>query len=174
MVTTIRPNPYSPILIDDPVIQDTLTQSEYEAFKAALPSWWDWLIAILLRNTGFRVNELLNLEVHHCALNGPVYIIYVQRSKKRGTKEYEPLDINPGLGVQVRDYIKGNAYTQTERRFGNAPSERDSRRITARGFRFVFDKTGKQVLGRAISPKDFRSFFVQAIVDGGVSMAMAF
>ena len=28
-------------------------------------------------------------------------------------------------------------------------------------------------IGRAISPRDFRSFFVQTMVDGGVPMAMA-
>ena len=53
-------NPSSPVLIDGLVAQDTLTQDEYEAFKAALPSWRDRLIAMLLRNTGIRVNELLN------------------------------------------------------------------------------------------------------------------
>ena len=168
--------PFKPPLaahLSGDVAQDTLTQEEYEAFKAALPSWRDRLIAMLLRNTGLRVNELLNLEIHHCALDGPAYIIYAQRSKKRGTKEYEPLCINPGLGVQPRDYVKGNAYIQTERLFGNRPNEWDSRKITARGLRFVFYKTGKQALGRAISPKDFRSFFVQTMVDGGVPMAMA-
>ena len=37
----------------------------------------------------------------------------------------------------------------------------------------MLDKTGKQALGRAVSPKDFRSFFVQTMVDVGVPMAMA-
>ena len=162
-----------PASLNGQVTQDTLTQDEYEVFKPALLSWRDQLIAMVLRNTGMRVNELLNMEVHHCVFDGPAFIIYMRRSKKRGAVEYEPLYINPGLGVQLRDYIKGNAYSQTERLVGNGPNERDSRKITARGLRFVFDKTGKQALGRAISPKDFRSFFVQTMVDGGVPMAMA-
>ena len=171
---TIRPiSPILPALIDGLVAQDVLTQDEYEAFKAALPASRDRLIAMLLRNTGIRVNELLSLEIRHCMLDGPAFIIYVQRSKKRGATEYEPLYINPGLGVQLRDYIRGNAYAQTERLFGNGPNERDSRKITARGLRFVFEKTGRQSIGRKVSSRDFRSFFVQTMVDGGVPMSMA-
>ena len=79
---------------------------------------------MVLRNTGLRVNEVLDMEVRHCMLEGPDFIIYVQRSKKRRTTEYEPIYINPGLGVQLRDYIKGNAYTMTEPIFGNAPRQR--------------------------------------------------
>ena len=110
---TIQPfTQHAPALLDGPLAQDTLTQAEYEAFRDALPSWRDRLIAMLLRNTGLRINELLNLEVRHSVLHGPNFIIYVQRSKRRGAAEYEPLYVNPGLGVQLRDYIKGNAYTQ--------------------------------------------------------------
>ena len=120
--------PFSPQQLPDHlnghVAQDTLTQEEYEAFKSALPSWRDRLITMLLRNTGLRVNELLKLEVRHCALDGPAFIIYVQRSKKRAATEFEPLYINPGLGVQLRDYIKGNAYGQSELLFANSPNER--------------------------------------------------
>jgi len=153
--------------------QDTLTQDEYEVFKAALPSWRDRLIAMVLRNTGLRVNELLTLEVRHCAFDGPAFVIYIQRSKKRGATEFEPIYINPGLGVQLRDYIKGNDYKPMDQLFGNRPNERDSRKITARGMRFVFEKTGLAALGRKISPRDFRSFFVQTMVDGGVPMPIA-
>ena len=90
-----------------PVVQDVLTQVEYEAFRDALPTWRDRLIAMLLRNTGLRINEVLSLMVKECALDGPTSVIYVRRSKKRRTTEYEPIYINPGLGVQLRDYMKG-------------------------------------------------------------------
>ena len=171
---TIQPlNLNPPAIIDGLVAHDTLTQSEYEAFKAALPNWRDRLVAMLLRNTGLRVSELLSLQVRHCALDGPAFIIYSQRSKKRGTIEYEPIYITAGLGVQLRDYIKGNAYELTESIFGNSTNQRDPRKITARGLRFVFDKTGRASIGRPVSPKDFRSFFVQTMVDGAVPMAMA-
>ena len=52
------------------------------------------------------------------------------------------------------------------------PAE-DPHRITARGLRFVFEKAGIASIGRPVQPKEFRSFFVQTMVDGGVPMAMA-
>ena len=57
--------------------------------------------------------------------------------------------------------------------FGNAVIGRGSHKITARGLRFVFAKGGIASIGRAVQPKEFRSFFVQTMVDGGVPMAMA-
>ncbi len=159
-------------LVGADIAQDTLTQDEYEAFKAALPSWRDRLICMLLRNTGLRINELLKLTAAESAIDGPSYIVYIRRSKKKATV-YEALYINPGLGVQLRDYVKGNHYTLTEPIFGGGNDQRDARKITDRGLRFVFKKTREAVLGRPISPKAFRSFFVQTMVDGNVPMAMA-
>ena len=72
-----------PPTLDAPITQDVLTQAEYEAFRDALPTWRDRLIAMVLRNTGLRINEVLALKVQHCALDGPASMIYVQRSKKR-------------------------------------------------------------------------------------------
>ncbi|HIB11853.1 MAG TPA: site-specific integrase [Dehalococcoidia bacterium] len=177
MTLANRATPLPPALVGAEVAQDTLTQDEYEAFKAALPSWRDRLICMMLRNTGLRINELLSLPGAHCALGGPSYVIHVVRSKKRKgietTTVYEPIYINPGLGVQLRDYIKGNNYTMTEPIFGGGDNQRDARKITQRGLRFIFEKTGRESIGRPISPKAFRSFFVQTMVDGNVPMAMA-
>ncbi len=132
---------------------------------------------MLLRNTGLRINELLSLPGAHCALERPSYVIHVVRSKKRKgietTTIFEPIYLNPCLGVQLRDYIKGNNYILTEPIFGGVDNRRDARKIPQRGLRFVFKKTGEQILGRPISPKSFRSFFVQSMVDGNVPMAMA-
>jgi integrase len=163
-----RTTPLPPALIGADIAQDTLTQNEYEAFKAALPSWRDRLICMLLRNTGLRVNELLKISTQYCTLEGPSYIIWIQRSKKRAATVHEPIYINPRLGVQLRDYVKGNKHTLTEPIFGGENDNRDARKITDRGLRFVFKKTGDAVLGRPVSP----SFFVQTMVDGNVPMAM--
>ena len=177
MTLANRTTALPPALIGADIAQDTLTQDEYEAFKAALPSWRDRLICMLLRNTGLRINELLSLPGAHCALEGPSYVIHVVRSKKRKgietTTVFEPIYLNPGLGVQLRDYIKGNNYTLTEPIFGGGDNKRDSRKITQRGLRFIFEKVGLEAIGRPISPKAFRSFFVQTMVDGNVPMAMA-
>ena len=152
MTLANRATPLPPALVGAEVAQDTLTQDEYEAFKAALPSWRDRLICMMLRNTGLRINELLSLPGAHCALGGPSYVIHVVRSKKRKgietTTVYEPIYINPGLGVRLRDYIKGNNYTMTEPIFGGGDNQRDARKITQRGLRFIFEKTGRESIGR--------------------------
>ena len=62
-----------------PVIRDVLTQAEYESFRDALPSWSDRLIAMVLRNTSLRINEVLSLMVKECVLDGPTPITYVHR-----------------------------------------------------------------------------------------------
>ena len=80
MTIANRTTTLPPPLIGAQIAQDTLTQDEYEAFKAALPTWRDRLICMLLRNTGLRINELLKLPVAHCALDGPSFIIFIQRS----------------------------------------------------------------------------------------------
>ena len=41
------------------------------------------------------------------------------------------------------------------------------------GLRFVVEKAGMASNGRPVQPKEFRSFFVQTMLDGGVSMAIA-
>ena len=61
----------------------------------------------------------------------------------------------------------------TEPIFGGGDNKRNARKITQRGLRFIFEKTGREAIGRPINPKAFRSFFVQTIVDGNVPMAMA-
>ena len=63
--------------------------------------------------------------------------------------------------------------TLTDQVFGNDGSSRGSNKITARGLRFVFDKAGIASIGRPVQPKEFRSFFVQTMVDGGVPLVMA-
>ena len=84
----------------------------------SLPNWRDRLIAMVLRKTGLRIDDVLGLLVKQCRLEGPDSIIYVRRTKKRRQPEYDPIYINPGL--QLRDYIKGQQMAQTEQVFGNS------------------------------------------------------
>ena len=127
--------------LDAPLMRDTLTQGEYETFRDALTNWRDRLICMVLRNTGLRINEVLELQVRFCALDGPSSIIYIQRSKKRGQAETEPTD----KVFNIKD----------------------------RALRYAFEKAGITALGRPVQPKEFRSLFVQTMVDGGVDMATA-
>lgn len=100
-----RPSPL--LVLEGAVARDALTQGEYEAFKALLPSWRDRLIAMVQRNTGLRINELLALEVRHCNLAGPTFYFYTRRSKKQGPAEYDSLYLNPGLTQGMVD-LNGN------------------------------------------------------------------
>ena len=61
---------------------------------------------------------------------------------------------------------------ETDQVFGNSSNSRGSHKITARGLRFVFEKAGLASIGRPVQPKEYRSFFVQTMVDGGGPMAM--
>lgn len=47
------------------------------------------------------------------------------RSKKAEKTEYDPIYINPDLGVQLRDYIKVHDYKQMESVFGGGENKRD-------------------------------------------------
>ena len=167
-MTIIHRNTNLPAIptLDAPMVRDTLTQPEYEAFRDALKNWRDRLICMVLRNTGLRLNEVLGLQVRFCSLptlENPASVLLIKRSKKRTEARYEPLYINPSLGVQLRDFIKGNFLKPADLVFN----------IKARGLRTAFEKAGITALGRPVQPKEFRAFFVQTMVDGGVPMAMA-
>ena len=72
MAISLHTTALPPGLIGADVAQDTLSQDEYEAFKAALPSWRDRLICMLLRNTGLRIDELLNQKPPTCRRPSPI------------------------------------------------------------------------------------------------------
>jgi integrase len=167
-MTIIHRNTNLPAIpeLDAPMVRDTLTQPEYEAFRDALTNWRDRLICMVLRNTGLRINEVLGLQVRFCSLptlENPASVLLIKRSKKRTEARYEPIYINPSLGVQLRDHIKGNFLKPADLVFN----------IKARGLRYAFEAAGIAALGRPVQPKEFRAFFVQTMVDGGVPMAMA-
>jgi integrase len=167
-MTIIHRNTNLPAIptLDAPMVRDTLTQPEYEAFRDALTNWRDRLICMVLRNTGLRLNEALGLQVRFCSLptrDQPTSVLLIKRSKKRTEARYEPIYLNPSLGVQLQAYIKGNFLKPADRVFN----------IKARGLRYAFAAAGIAALGRPVQPKEFRAFFVQTMVDGGVPMAMA-
>ena len=59
-MTLANRNNALPPALNGQVVQDTLTQDEYEVFKAALPSWRDRLICMLLVERGlWRKNSLM-------------------------------------------------------------------------------------------------------------------
>jgi len=173
-IVTIPPS------LGGPVMRDGLTKDEYRVFRDAMPTWRDRLICMALRNTGLRINELLNIEEHQTSLgvDGPTYLLFVQRSKKRDKTEFEPIYISPDLGVQMVDWIRVNHIAPKERIFGQRgrqinPPHYNPFQITDRGLRHVFAKAGLEVLGRPIMPKDFRRLFIQDLIDGGAPIEVA-
>ena len=164
-----------PPALGGPVMRDGLTKDEYRAFRDAMPTWRDRLICMALRNTGLRINELLAIEERQTSLGvgGPTYILYVQRSKKRGTTEYEPIYISAVLGVQMASWIQVHTIEPTEPIFGNTNSSHTRDKITDRGLRHVFADVGRKTLGRPIMPKELRRLFIQDLIDGGAPIEVA-
>jgi len=164
-----------PPALGGPVMRDGLTKDEYKVLRDAMPTWRDRLICMALRNTGLRINELLKIEERQTSLGvgGPTYILYVQRSKKRGTTEYEPIYISAVLGVQMVEWIRAHKIEPTERIFGNSGSSHGRDKITDRGLRHVFADVGRKSLGRPIMPKELRRLFIQDLVDGGAPIEVA-
>ena len=79
---------------------------------------------MLLRSISLRVNELLVLQVRDFVLGGPAFVVYVIRFKKGAATEYDPIYINPDLGVQLRDYIRVHDFKQMEQFFGGGENKR--------------------------------------------------
>ena len=128
-----------------------------------------------LRNTGLRINELLHIEEHQTSLGveGPTYLLFVQRSKKREETEFVPIYISPDLGVQLVQWIKIHNIKPKERIFGQADDSHNANKISDRGLRHVFAKYGLKALGRPIMPKEFRRLFIQDLIDGGAPIEVA-
>lgn len=151
-------------LTDGTIQADALTHQEYEAFRDALPTWRDRLMAKVLRATGLRISEFLRLEVRHYSLAGPDFYLLVKRAKKRQKQgEYERIYLPPGLGVELRDYIRGNHLQEGQRVFP----------MTARNFGYICTRAGWKALGRPLHPHELRHLFVKTLIDGGVPVMAA-
>lgn len=152
-------------LADGLIAQGPLDQREYEAFKAHLPTWRDVVIARLLRATGLRVMELLRLEDRHYNVGGPEFSVLVRRSKRQSKRgdEYERVYLPPHLGVELRDYIRGNRIGPENRVFP----------ITDRQVRYIFAAAGEKSISRPVHPHELRHLYVKTLINGGVPVLAA-
>lgn len=158
--------PQMPVILDGSIAHGAMDDEEYFHFKSGLACWRDVLIAKLLKATGLRVMEFLRLEARHYSVTGPEFFILVKRSKKRAIKtkdEYERIFLPPSLGVEIRDYIKGNNFGSSDRVFP----------ITDRALRYAFEKAGLKTIGRAVTPHEMRHLYVKTLIDGGVPVIAA-
>jgi len=142
---------------------EPLLQRDYELVKGALKKWRDVLICKLLRATGLRVSEVLALRPENFREEGIYFVLYVRRGKKPSKNKFERVYLPPQLGVELRDYIKGNRVLAGERIFP----------ITDRQVRNIFYRAGLEAIGRRVHPHEFRGLYIKTLLDGGLPPAAA-
>jgi len=157
------------------VRSDPLTQEEYVAIRDALPTYRDILIAKLLRASGLRIAEVLGnprarkrpqlgiTPSHLFQEEGGVrWYIVVQRGKKRtrpgDLPNYEAVYLPPGLGVELRDYIRGRGVKPGERIFS----------LSVRQFENVWRDAARRIIRRRSTPHSLRHLYIKYLIDHGV------
>lgn len=143
--------------------REPLTQADYEALKGALKNWRDILLAKTLRATGIRVSETIALLPGNMGEDGPFHFLLVRRGKKRGKPVWERVYLPPQLGVELRDYIRGQRLGAGQTIFG----------IKRRMVGYIFAQAGLLALGRPVSPHEFRGLYIKTLLDGGLPVAAA-
>lgn len=157
--------------MDRRVKETPLTEGQYQALKGSFTVWRDILIAMMLKNTGVRIGELLALEVRDCVLAGPDYYIYVQRGKKdkngqrQADQEYERLWLNPVLGVALRDYIKVADK-------GQPIGQGRVFQVSDRNVRYAFARAGERAIGRPVKPHELRGLYIRTMISGGANIEL--
>ena len=148
--------------VEGKVVYDVLSQEEYELLKQGMTRVRDLLICKMLRGTGLRINELMRLQPEQVKVNGPEVSVMIRRSKRpQAVWEYVP--IQPTLGVELVDWIKGNAIRPGAKVF--AVSDRQVRR--------VFAEAGRRGIGRPVHPHELRGLYIKTMLDGGLPVAVA-
>ena len=138
-----------------------LTQQGYEALRdhlAAQGSWRNVLLCKLLRATGLRISEVMEITPQHLGRDGPSSYVLVRRRKKRKL-EWEEVDLPPQLALELQAYAAGLQIKAGDRLFP----------ITDRAARDVFYKAGLAGIGRRVAPHEFRKLYVSYLLDGGVT-----
>lgn len=163
---------HSPVVIDGEIMQvktSPLTQADYEAIKTALvkgkvTDTRNLILCQVLRGTGLRITEVLRLTPQHVRMHGIETGILIKRGKKRGKdKEAEWVPLQPSLGVALRNYITGQRIGLEDRIFG----------IRRRQVNYIFEEAGKEAIGRAVHPHEFRDLYVKTLIDGGLTFDVA-
>ncbi len=145
------------------VAPEPLTQADYEAIKGTLPRYRDILLCKVLRSTGLRIAEVLRLTPQHYMTDGMYAYVLAQRGKKRTAPMLEKVYLPPELGVELRDYIKGNGLRIHQPIFG----------ITTRQVERIFNVAGLKAIGRPVHPHEFRGLYLKWLIDNGLPVEAA-
>ena len=148
-----------PAVLQGELRHQPLTQADYGAMKRATQSrkdsraWRDTLLLMTLRGTGLRIGEVRALEVRHIGRHGPVYVVFIQREKKRGKAEWESLPIAPALGQGLVEYVKGQHMEPNARVFG----------LSLAQIRNIVYAAGNAALGHPVPPKALRDLYSSTV-----------
>lgn len=146
-----------------PLIQEPLTQRDYEAIKQHLKSVRDMLLAKLLRNTGLRISEALRITPQYMGQDGPHTYCLVYRGKQGAKAKWDRVYLNPELAVELLDYTRGNKIAVDKPVFP----------ISDRQVRNIFYQAGLKAIGRRVHPHEFRHLYTKTLIDGGLPPVVA-
>ncbi len=159
------------------VMPEPLTQRDYELLKGGFRTYRDLLLCKLLRATGLRVSEVLGsrnrdgprarggLTPAHLREEPPDFCLLVRRAKKRGTGAavFERVYLPPELGLELRDFIRGNRVPPDGRIFD----------VSDRQVENAFAAAGIKTLGRRVRPHELRGLYVKTLLEGGLPLEAA-
>lgn len=138
---------------------EPLTQRDYEAIKNHLKTWRDLLILKFLRATGLRIAESLRVTAGDMREDGPLFYVFVRRGKTRAkTPKFEKVYLPPQLGVELRDFVRGNGIISSQPIFA----------VSARQYRRIVTEAGLKAIGRRVHPHELRHLYAKTLIDGGL------
>lgn len=156
-------------------IPEPLSQQDYERLKEGFGRYRDLMLCKLLRATGLRISEVLGskrtkipkrprgpLTPAHLSEDGPYPYLLVQRAK-REKQNFERVYLPVELGLQLRDYVRGNNIGAGDPIF----------KISHRQVENVFAAAGGKALGRRVKPHELRGLYIKTLLDGGVPVVAA-
>jgi len=156
MNTSITPVPLTSITQQGRVVTGPLTQADYEEMKRHTRDWRDTLLLMLFRATGFRPVEVSRILYSHLDRQGPAYLVWMRRAKKRKRDlPYEAIYLNPPLGQALFAYAVGQHVEPDGRVFA----------ISTRQMERVVGAAGLAALGRHVMPKEFRRLYIVTVAE---------
>lgn len=142
-----------------------LSQEEYEAIKAKVPTHRDLLFIKLMRGTGLRIAEALRMTPYLLRRDGPHVYYMVRRGKQKKGEGYkhDVVPLHPELATEILGYIDGNRIRDNEPVF----------RVSKRQVERVFKAAAMASLGRPANPHQLRALYTKGLIDAGVPMEQA-
>lgn len=147
-----------------PLASEVLSQEEYQALKGGFSKRRDLLVCKVLRGTGLRIAEVLRLTPEIVGQDGPsAYVLAKRGKKKKGQRTWTRVTLPPELGIELRDWIRGQGVQPGQRVFA----------VTARQVRNAFAKAGLASIGRSVHPHELRALYIKYLVDNRVPVEAA-